>query len=114
MILKYLHRYLCDMLIVPHTALMKNRKFPVPIELTTHWIVSSLLSLMIWWLENNMPYSAEEMDEIFRQLMMPGIETALCRKVQKKEFDRIAQTRKDGSAKEFYSIFVDSKCCPDK
>ena len=59
MILKYLHRYLYDLLIVPHTALMKNRKAPpVPVEITTHWLVSSLLSLMTWWLDNNMPYPA--------------------------------------------------------
>lgn len=114
MILKYLHRYLYDMLIVPHAALMKNRKSPVPIELTTHWIVSSLLSLTIWWLENNMPYSAEKMDEIFRQLMMPGIEAALGRKVQKKEFEKITKINRDGSAKAFYNLFLDSECCPNK
>jgi len=114
MILKYLHRYLYDMLIVPHAALMKNKKSPIPIELTTHWIVSSLLSLMIWWLENNMPYSAEKMDETFRQLMMPGIELALGRKVQKKEFDKITREHHDGSVKAFYSLFVDTECCPQK
>ncbi len=115
MILKYLHRYLYDMLIVPHTALMKNKKNPpVPIEITTHWIVSSLLSLMVWWLDNNMPYSAEKMDELFRKLTMPGIETALGRKVQKKEYDKIARERHDGSPKAFYSLFVDSECCPSK
>lgn len=108
MILKYLHRYLYDMLIVPHTALMKNKKNPpVPVEITTHWIVSSLLSLMVWWLDNNMPYSAEKMDELFRRLTMPGIETALGRKVQKKEYDKMAREHREGSAKAFYNLFVD-------
>jgi AcrR family transcriptional regulator len=115
MILKYLHRYLYDMLIVPHTALMKNKKGPpVPIEVTTYWIVSSLLSLMIWWLDNKMPYSAEKMDELFRKLTMPGIEAALGRKVQKKEYDKMAREQHDGSAKAFYSLFVDEECCPQK
>lgn len=113
MILKYLHRYLYDMLIVPHTALMKNRKAPpVPVEITTHWIVTSLLSLMIWWLESNMPYSAEKMDEMFRKLTMPGIEVAFGRKVQKKEFDKMAREHGEGSAKAFYRLFVDPECCP--
>lgn len=108
MILKYLHRYLYNLLIVPHTALMKNRKAPpVPVEITTHWLISSLLSLMTWWLDNNMPYSAERMDEIFRHLTMPGIEAAFGRKVQKKEFDKIAREHQNGSAKAFYSLFVD-------
>ncbi len=115
MILKYLHRYLYDMLVVPHTALWKNKKAPpVPIELTTYWIVSSLLSLMIWWLDNNMPYSAEKMDELFRTLTMPGIEAALGRKVQKKEYDKMAREQHDRSAKAFYNLFVDDECCPHK
>ncbi len=115
MIFKYLHRYLYDLLIVPHTALMKNRKAPpVPIEITTHWLVSSLLSLMTWWLDNNMPYSAEKMDGIYRKLTMPGIEVALGRKVQRKEYDRITRDDHDGSAKAFYSLFVDDDCCTGK
>jgi len=115
MILKYLHKYLYDMLIVPHTALMKNRKSPpVPIEITTHWLVSSLLSLMTWWLDNDMPHSAEKMDEIFRILTTPSIEAAFGRKVQKKEYDKIAREHHDGSVKAFYSHFVDSDCCPSK
>lgn len=112
MILKYLHRYLYEMLIVPHKALMKNKPAPpVPVEITTHWIVSSLLSLTIWWLENNMPYPAEKMDEIFRRLMMPGIEAALGRKVQKREYDKMARAQKDEGAKAFYNLFVDEGCC---
>lgn len=112
MILKYLHRYIYDMLIVPHKALMKNRKAPpVPIEITTHWIVTSLLSLMIWWLENNMPYPPEKMDELFRTLTMPGIEAALGRKIQKKEYEKMAREQRDGSAKAFYNLFVDEECC---
>lgn len=112
MILKYVYRYLYDMLIVPHKALAKNRKAPpVSIEVTTHWIVTSLLSLVIWWLDNNMPYSAEEMDEMFRKLTMPGIAAALGRKVQKKEYDRMAREHEEGNAKAFYNLFVDPECC---
>lgn len=108
MILKYIYRYLYDMLIVPHRALMKNRKAPpVPVELTTHWIVTSLLSLVIWWLENNMPYPPEKMEEIYRMLSMPGIEAALGRKVQKKEYEKMTREQQDGSAKAFYNLFVD-------
>ncbi len=115
MILKYLHRYLYNMLIVPHTALMKSKKNPpVSAEITTYWIVSSLLSLMIWWLENDMPYTPEKMDEMFRTLTMPGIEAAFGRKVQKREYDKMARQHQDESAKAFYNLFVDDECCPDK
>lgn len=107
MIIKYLHRYLYNMVIGPHTALMKNKKTPVPVEITTHWIVSSLVSMMVWWLENNMPYPAERMDEMYRTLTMPGIEAAFGRKTQKKEHDK-------GGAKAFYNLFVDHDRGADK
>ncbi len=114
MILKYLHRDLYTMLIGPLTELIRNKKSPpVPIEITTHHLVSSLLSLMTWWLDNNMPYSAEKMDEIFRILTAPAIETAFGRKVEKKEYESIAGEHPSGSVNAFYSLFVDSGCCPD-
>lgn len=109
MILKYIYRYLYDMFIGPHKALVKNRKdLPMPIELTTHWIVTSLLSLVVWWLENNMPYSPEEMEEMFRRLTMPGIEVGLGRKVQKKEQDK-ARDHGDRGAKAFYNLFAEDE-----
>jgi len=115
MILKYFHQYLFKLLRDPLAAIMKNKKNPpVPVDVTVHWLVSSLLALMTWWLDNKMPYSAEKMDEMFRQLTMPGIEAALGRKVQKKEYDKFAREHQDGSAKAFYSLFVDSECCPNK
>ncbi|MEI6757080.1 MAG: TetR/AcrR family transcriptional regulator [Chlorobium sp.] len=114
MIVKYLHRYLYNLLIEPLTALIKNRKsFSVPIEITTHYLVSSLLSLMTWWLDNNMPYSAEKMDEIFRVLTTPCIEAAFGRKVEKKGAESLSG-EPDGSVKAFYSHFIDIDCCPDK
>jgi AcrR family transcriptional regulator len=115
MILKYLHRYLYTMLIGPLTDITKNKKSPpVPMEVTTHHLVSSLLSLMTWWLDNNMPYSAERMDEIFRTLTAPAIEAAFGRKVEKNEYESIAGEHPAGGVKAFYSLFVDSGCCPDK
>jgi AcrR family transcriptional regulator len=104
MILKYLQRYLRNLLNGPLTELMKNRKPPVPIEITTHYLVSTLISLMTWWLDNNMPHSPETMDEIFRTLTTPGLEAA---------FGRINESP-DGSAQAFYSLFIDHHCCPDK
>ena len=115
MILKYLHRYLYTMLIEPLTELNRNKKSPpVPIEVTTHHLVSTLLSLMTWWLDNKMPYSAERMDEIFRILTAPAIEAAFSRKMEKKEYESIAGEHPTGGVNAFYSLFIDSGCCPDK
>lgn len=56
----------------------KAKKKPgVSPEILSHWLVSSFLSLLTWWLDNNLPHTAEKMDEIFRQLTMPGLEAVL-------------------------------------
>lgn len=115
MIMKYLHSYLCTMLIGPLTGILKNGTSPpVPVEITTHHLVSSLLSLMTWWLDNNMPYSPERMDEIFRRLLTPAIEAAFGRKVEKIDYESIGGEHPAGGVKAFYSLFVDNGCCPEK
>ncbi|NTU57348.1 MAG: TetR/AcrR family transcriptional regulator [Chlorobiaceae bacterium] len=113
MILKYLHKYLYNLLIVPHAELVRNRNSPpVPIEITTHVLVSSLLSLMTWWLDNHMPHPPEKMDEIFRILVTPTIEAAFGRKVMKSEYERLVSEHPKGSIMAFYSHYIDGGCCP--
>ncbi len=38
-----------------------------------NFLAGSLLTLLTWWLDNDMPYSPERMDEMFRELAMPGV-----------------------------------------
>ncbi len=47
------------------------------LPLTTHYLAGALLNLIRWWLDHDMPYSAERMDEIFQQLAMPGARAIL-------------------------------------
>ncbi|NHQ60778.1 TetR/AcrR family transcriptional regulator [Chlorobium sp. BLA1] len=111
MILKYLHRYLYNLLIGPHTEMMKESiASTVPVEITTHHLVSSLLSLLTWWLDNNMPYPPEKMDEFFRILSTPTLEAVFGRKMEEKIMSEYAA----GSVMAFYSQFIDRGCCPDK
>jgi hypothetical protein len=35
------------------------------------------MALLTWWLDNNMPYSVERMNDIFRRLTQPGVEAVL-------------------------------------
>ena len=78
MIMKQAHKYLTALVQKQLSLVMKSRKRPpVPVDMAAHWIVSSFLSLMTWWLDRDLPYTAEEVDNMFRQLTMPGIETAL-------------------------------------
>ena len=45
----------------------------IPLPVITNFLAGSLLSMISWWLEQNLPYSPEEMDEMFNALAMPGI-----------------------------------------
>jgi AcrR family transcriptional regulator len=49
----------------------------VPIDIAVHYAASSLMSLITLWLDCDLPYTAEQMDAMFRQLTMPGLMAAL-------------------------------------
>ncbi|MDR3574641.1 MAG: TetR/AcrR family transcriptional regulator [Anaerolineaceae bacterium] len=44
----------------------------VPLEIVATYFAGSLLSLLTWWLEKNMPYSAEEMADMFAKMFFRG------------------------------------------
>ena len=48
-------------------------KLAVPIPIASTFLAGTLQTLLMWWLDNDMPYSPEEMNEIFLQLVMGGI-----------------------------------------
>jgi AcrR family transcriptional regulator len=48
----------------------------VPTDIAAYHIVSSLIAMIRWWLDQNMPYSPEEMGEIASNLILkPTMET---------------------------------------
>ena len=42
--------------------------FPVPMDVLSQHMGSSLLGLITWWLETNAPYSAEQMAQMYHQM----------------------------------------------
>ncbi len=40
----------------------------IPIEVRAEFLAGSLLALLTWWIDNDMPYPPERMDEIYREL----------------------------------------------
>jgi len=52
-----------------------GRKFEIPHPVLASFIAGSFLTLLKWWLENKMIYSAEQMDETFRKLALSGVES---------------------------------------
>jgi AcrR family transcriptional regulator len=50
---------------------------PIPLEVAAQHSAGSLFSMVSWWLENDMPYSPEEMAHIYHSITVPGIRAAL-------------------------------------
>ena len=46
-------------------------------EIAAHYFVSALMGLLVWWVEKDMPCTAEEIDQLFRELAMPGFKHVL-------------------------------------
>lgn len=58
--------------------LLTGRQLPsIPLPILSCSVAGTLLVMLKWWLDNKMPYSPERMDEIFQQLVMPGVRTVL-------------------------------------
>jgi AcrR family transcriptional regulator len=45
----------------------------IPLPVITNFLAGSLQTMIIWWLEEKMPYKPEEMDDMFNALAMPGV-----------------------------------------
>jgi AcrR family transcriptional regulator len=45
----------------------------IPRDLLAHHIVSSFMSLLIWWLEHGLPHPAERMADLYQRLMRGGV-----------------------------------------
>jgi hypothetical protein len=58
--------------------LLPERQTPsIPPPVMAAYLAGALLTLLTWWLDHDMPYPPERMDEIFQDLAMPGVWAAL-------------------------------------
>lgn len=48
-------------------------EFDLPIPVLANFIAGSFLSLLKWWLENKMVYSPQEIDKMFKRLIVSGL-----------------------------------------
>jgi len=46
----------------------------IPLELVVHHLVNSLISLLIWWVNNDFIHPPQRMNEIYQQLTQPAID----------------------------------------
>lgn len=75
--LAHIYQYLTPLVREHLQAQLRGRKQGlVPPDVLAHFLVSSLMALLTWWLDNDLPYPAERMSDMLRQLTEPGV-TAL-------------------------------------
>ena len=48
-----------------------------PLPLVADYLAGAILSMLTWWLDNDMPYTPEQMDTLFQQLVGPGVQATL-------------------------------------
>jgi len=70
--------YLTERIEAKMTAAADEKKSPsVPPALCAHYLAVQIFATLKWWLDQNMPYSSEEMDKMFHELVGPGMMKAL-------------------------------------
>jgi AcrR family transcriptional regulator len=55
------------------SACAGKRSPSVPLPVVAQYLAGAFLNLFKWWLEAEMPYTPEQMDNIFQQLALPGV-----------------------------------------
>ena len=62
--------------ILAHLKLMKvdEADLPAPIEVLVHFLASSLLAMITWWVDQEADYTAEEMNAMYTALALRGLE----------------------------------------
>lgn len=49
----------------------------MPLSLIVDYLTDTLMTLIQWWFKDGMKYTPEQMEEMFQQLVMPGVLSAL-------------------------------------
>jgi len=76
--LAHIHKYLTALMREHFKSQFSERKgLQVPPDVLAHYMVSSFMALLTWWLDHNVPYPAERMNDMYRQLTQPGITAIL-------------------------------------
>lgn len=60
-----------------HGHAQHQRSPRVPESLLADYLTDTLMTLIKWWCQNGLVYTPQQMDEIFRQLVMPGVLAAM-------------------------------------
>jgi AcrR family transcriptional regulator len=67
------HRLLRDRAAQQLALAAGSRNLAVPPEIVADYLAGTLLTLVHWWLDHGSPYSPEQLEGFFQQLVMPGM-----------------------------------------
>ncbi len=59
------------------TTWAENGPPAVPLAVVEQYLAGAFLQLLKWWLAAELPYTPEQMDQIFQQLALPGVWTTI-------------------------------------
>jgi AcrR family transcriptional regulator len=71
---KLIHQNVLDGLRAHHQS---GGKAQVPISLLADYLTDTLMSMVKWWYQNDMTYSPQQMDALFKELVLPGTLAAM-------------------------------------
>ena len=77
-VLTHIHKYLFTLVrdhLRPRLSSKQSEK--VPADVLAHHLVSSFVALLTWWLDNDLPYPAERINDMYLQLTQPGVDALL-------------------------------------
>ena len=75
---KQAHTQLCQMIERHLGAFVPVGQPPaVPLAFVADYLAGAILNLLTWWLDHAMPYTPEQMDALFHQLVLPGVQATL-------------------------------------
>lgn len=77
-IVSAIQNHLCHHIQVRIEKLIPGIERPmIPPVVTANYLAGSLMTLLIWWLNNDMPYEPEQMEKMYQELTMPGVWASL-------------------------------------
>ena len=69
--------YLAQLIENSLTELVTDRRAVLPLPIVANYLATELFALLKWWLDQGMPYSPEQMDHIFHELVTPVVAKVL-------------------------------------
>ena len=83
----------------------------VPLPLLADYLAGALLTLLKWWLDNELPYPPERMDALFQELVLPGVRAAVYGQTSGNTDLHIDPIMETVSVRELYAWFCHLRAC---